>query len=110
MKKDNNKKIEKQKNIAKEEPAQIEDTTKYGEFMSSYFKWITPEEQKEKAKKLAQLGTVPNCPDCPIGDTPEEKVCPQSDKMSQKGTSPKWQEERKCFKWHINLPIGQRRH
>ena len=89
MKKDNNKKIEKQKNIAKEEPAQIEDTTKYGEFMSSYFKWITPEEQKEKAKKLAQLGTVTNCPDCPIGDTPEEKVCPQSDKMSQKGTSPK---------------------
>ena len=48
MKKDNNKKIEKQKNIAKEEPAQIEDTTKYGEFMSSYFKWITPEEQNRE--------------------------------------------------------------
>ena len=51
MKKDNNKKIEKQKNIAKEEPAQIEDTTKYGEFMSSYFKWITP---LSKAMKKSQ--------------------------------------------------------
>ena len=29
-----------------------EDTTKYGEFVSSYFEWITPDEQKQKAKEL----------------------------------------------------------
>ena len=33
-----------------------EDTTKYGEFVSSYFEWITPDEQKQKAKELEQLG------------------------------------------------------
>lgn len=30
----------------------IEDTTKYGEFVSSYFAWITPEEQKKRAEEL----------------------------------------------------------
>ena len=79
MKKDNNKKIEKQKNIAKEEPAQIEDTTKYGEFMSSYFKWITPEEQKEKAKKLAQLGTPLKKRSVPRVTKCHKKERPQSD-------------------------------
>ena len=29
-----------------------EDETKYGEFVSSYFAWLTLEGQKEKAKKL----------------------------------------------------------
>lgn len=29
-----------------------EDTTKYGEFVSSYFAWISPEEQKKKAEEL----------------------------------------------------------
>ena len=33
-----------------------EDTTKYWEFFSSYFEWITPDEQKQKAKELEQLG------------------------------------------------------
>ena len=33
-----------------------EDTTKYGEFVSSYFEWITPDEQRKKAKELEQLG------------------------------------------------------
>ena len=40
-----------------------EDTTKYGEFVSSYFAWLTPErqkkradEQRQKAKELEQLG------------------------------------------------------
>jgi formiminotetrahydrofolate cyclodeaminase len=32
-----------------------EDTTKYGEFISSYFAWISPEEQKERAKKLQDI-------------------------------------------------------
>lgn len=31
---------------------ELEDTTKYGEFMSSYFSWMTLEGQKDKAKKL----------------------------------------------------------
>ena len=29
-----------------------EDTTQYGEFISSFDAWIPPEEQKRKAKKL----------------------------------------------------------
>ena len=32
-----------------------EDTTKYGEFISSYFSWLTLEEQKEIAKKLEKM-------------------------------------------------------
>lgn len=32
-----------------------EDTTKYGEFISSYFGWLTLNEQKEKAKRLQDL-------------------------------------------------------
>ena len=32
-----------------------EDTTKYGEFISSYFAWISLPEQKEKAKKLENI-------------------------------------------------------
>ena len=33
-----------------------EDETKYGEFISSYFAWITLEGQKEIAKKLENIG------------------------------------------------------
>lgn len=33
----------------------IEDTTKYGEFISSYFAWITLEKQKEKAKNMDEM-------------------------------------------------------
>ena len=33
-----------------------EDVTKYGEFVSSYFGWITPQKQKEKTEKLEKIG------------------------------------------------------
>ena len=39
----------------KTEIGNIEDTTKYGEFISSFFAWNTLDGQKEKAKKLENL-------------------------------------------------------
>lgn len=33
----------------------IEDTTKYGEFISSYFAWIPLEKQKKKAKEMEEM-------------------------------------------------------
>ena len=42
----------------KEEIGQMEeaeDVTKYGEFVSSYFAWLTLEKQKEKAKKMENI-------------------------------------------------------
>ena len=32
-----------------------EDATQYGEFISSFHEWITPEEQKIKANKLEKV-------------------------------------------------------
>jgi hypothetical protein len=32
-----------------------EDTTKYGEFISSYFSWVSLQEQKEKVEKLQNI-------------------------------------------------------
>jgi hypothetical protein len=32
-----------------------EDTTKYGEFVSSYFAWMTLEEQKIRTKKMENM-------------------------------------------------------
>ena len=32
-----------------------EDATEYGEFIPSYFAWISPEKQKERAKKLQNM-------------------------------------------------------
>ncbi len=32
-----------------------EDKTKYGEFVSSYFAWLTLEEQKEIVRKLEKI-------------------------------------------------------
>lgn len=32
-----------------------EDSTKYGEFVSSYFAWVPLPEQKEKAKELQKM-------------------------------------------------------
>lgn len=32
-----------------------EDTTKYGEFVSSYFAWLTLDGQKERAKQLDEM-------------------------------------------------------
>lgn len=33
----------------------VEDTTKYGEFISSYFAWLTPERQKKRAKEIDDM-------------------------------------------------------
>ena len=33
----------------------IEDTTKYGEFISSYFAWLTPERQRKRAKEINDM-------------------------------------------------------
>lgn len=43
------------KKIGFEEMEVGEDTTKYGEFISSYFAWITLPEQKENAKRLQDI-------------------------------------------------------
>lgn len=36
----------------------VEDTTKYGESISSSFNWITPEKQKDRAKELENMGKI----------------------------------------------------
>ena len=33
----------------------VEDTTKYGEFISSYFAWLPPEKQKKRAKEIDDM-------------------------------------------------------
>ena len=33
----------------------MEDITKYGEFVSSYFAWLTPERQKKRAKEIEDM-------------------------------------------------------
>ena len=38
-----------------EKDEDIEDVTKYGEFISSYFAWVTPERQKKRAKELDNM-------------------------------------------------------
>lgn len=38
---------------------EIEDGTKYGEFVSSYFAWLTLEKQKKNAKDMENM-TTPN--------------------------------------------------
>ena len=34
---------------------EVEDVTEYGEFISSYFAWIPPQKQKERAKELDDI-------------------------------------------------------
>lgn len=34
---------------------EMEDVTKYGEFVSSYFAWLTLEHQKENAEKMEEI-------------------------------------------------------
>ncbi len=34
---------------------EVEDATKYGEFVSSYFAWLTLERQKENAKEMEEM-------------------------------------------------------
>ena len=38
-----------------EKDESLEDVTKYGEFVSSYFAWTTPERQKRRAKELDKM-------------------------------------------------------
>ena len=40
-------------NINKSE--HVEDVTKYGEFISSYFSWLPPEKQKKRAKEIDDM-------------------------------------------------------
>lgn len=48
---DDNKKLD--KDVVDLAATQVgEDATKYGEFVSSYFSWITLDEQKKRAKEL----------------------------------------------------------
>lgn len=35
-----------------------EDTTKYGEFISTYFAWVPLKKQKEKAKKMEKITEI----------------------------------------------------
>ena len=47
---------EKNKNLKQKNTNEVgEDTTKYGEFVSSYFSWIPLPEQKEIANKLENI-------------------------------------------------------
>lgn len=39
----------------KKKKEKIEDVSKYGEFVSTYFAWISPEKQKQKAQKLSKI-------------------------------------------------------
>ena len=51
------KEIERREKIdkTKEEIGEIEDTTKYGDFVSSYFAWLTLDRQKKTARKLENI-------------------------------------------------------
>ena len=40
-------------NINKNE--HVEDVTKYGEFVTSYFAWLTPDRQKKRAKEIDDM-------------------------------------------------------
>lgn len=42
-------------NIEEIENENIEETTKHGEFVSSYFVWLTPEKQKKRAKEIDNM-------------------------------------------------------
>ena len=46
----------KKKKMTRRDEVEVgEDSTKYGEFVSSYFAWIPLPEQKEKAKRLENI-------------------------------------------------------
>ena len=52
----NKKDIELMKEAKEEFEVEVgEDTTKYGEFISSYFAWVPLPEQKEKAKEMEKM-------------------------------------------------------
>ncbi len=51
-------KNDKEKNtddLKKCEKFNAEDTTKYGEFISTYFAWLPPEKQKKKSEELNNI-------------------------------------------------------
>ena len=50
---DNNKRNTSAENIDKNENMEV--VTKYGEFVSSYFAWLTPERQKKRAKEIDDM-------------------------------------------------------
>jgi hypothetical protein len=41
--------------VLKNDNKNLEDSTKYGEFVSSYFAWVPLEEQKKNAKQFEKL-------------------------------------------------------
>lgn len=49
------KKSEKEKQIEVSIAEVGEDTTKYGEFISSYFAWVSLPQQKEKVEELEEI-------------------------------------------------------
>lgn len=54
-KKNINNEVEYETKIYKNNNEEIEDTTQYGEFISSYFAWLTPEKQKRRAKEIDNM-------------------------------------------------------
>lgn len=50
-----NKKEEKEKQVEYGIAEVGEDATKYGEFISSYFAWVSLPEQKEKVEKIEEM-------------------------------------------------------
>lgn len=46
---------DKELNKLKNEIGEIEDATKYGEFVSSYFAWLTLARQKERAEDMDNM-------------------------------------------------------
>lgn len=46
---------DKELNNLKNEIREIEDVTKYGEFVSSYFAWLTLSKQKERAEDMDNM-------------------------------------------------------
>lgn len=44
-----------EENIGMGKNEEMEDVTKYGEFVSSYFAWLTPERQKKRAKEIDEM-------------------------------------------------------
>ena len=47
--------IDNQEELEKHEEEEIEDTTRYGEFVTSYFAWVPMSKQKENVKKLENI-------------------------------------------------------
>lgn len=50
-----NKKNEKDFRIEEIKNEHNEEVTKHGEFISSYFVWLTPEKQKKRAKEIDNM-------------------------------------------------------